>query len=139
MTPALDLDTLMSALRAATVGAPAKLLSKIVEIGPHKFEVRQPTVAARSEIMRLAEAIKMGADGKPEMGRDFGLLLIQAAIACVFLPGSDRHVFTKHDVAAMKEAPSGGFVDVLGKAALDLLNVEGPAEGKDSGKDPSGN
>lgn len=136
-TPAIDVKSLLSALRSATVGAPANLLRKSVEVLGQSFEVRQPTVTERTDIMRRADAIRMGPDGKPEMGRDFGMLLIHATIACTFIPGTDEKVFSIHDLDVMKNAPTGSYVDILGKAALELINVEGPNMGKPSGETQS--
>lgn len=112
-----------AALRAATVGAQKKFANELVEVGEVKFEVRQPTIAARSAILKAAKA-QSGDNDRV----DLAALQVEALLRCVFVPAGEEQagelVFEEADRASLLEQPTGGFVDTLAEVALRLLNVD---------------
>ena len=115
-------------LREATLGTSVARQRVIVEHNGEALEVRQPTVRERTEILRMSRIMVLD----PKTGQmsdkdiDVGLMLIHAAIRCTVVPGTDKPVFSVHDVEAMKNSLTGGFVDQLGEQALTLMNVAAP-------------
>ncbi len=107
---------------AALTTRPAK--SKIVEFEDQKYEVRAPTVRARSAIVEKGsvELVK----GKPRT--DSGALTVAAVVHCTFVPSDDgqvsnERVFEDADFERLLDEPAGGIVDALAEAAIALLNT----------------
>lgn len=107
------------ALRAATLGAGKQFSKELVTIGEAVFEVRQPTISARSAILKAAKAQSGDSDRL-----DVGALQVEAVLRCVFDPENGQRVFEEADRAALFEQPAGSFVDTLAEVALRLLNVD---------------
>jgi len=110
-------QSLRDRLRAKTLGAGGKRKEEIVEIDGETFIVRQPTVAQRSDILKRSKANT----GDTERV-DIGEMQVWAVIHCTYTPEGEQ-VFEEADYDALKNQPTGGFVDQLGAAALRLMNV----------------
>ncbi len=114
-------------LRAASVGAKKNFRNQIVEWGDVEFEVRQPTVGAKSEIMRKAR-VPMTDNPEEAIGKiDYAAMQAWSVIFCTFVPGTDERLFDDTDFNSIIDSPSGGYVEKLGRAAMELLN-EAPIE-----------
>lgn len=109
--------SLRDRLRAKTLGAPKKRDEKIVEIDGEEFLVRQPTVAQRSEILRRSKATT----GDVER-IDVGEMQVWSVIFCTYTPEGEQ-VFEEADYSALKNMPTGGFLDRLAAVAMRLMNA----------------
>lgn len=109
-------------LRSKTVGQKKGFETKNVEFDGEQFEIRQPSVKRRKEILNSVTDENGNVDG--------GDLVVWAAIYCTFVPGENEPVFDETDYEGFLEQPTGSFVDEFGQAALELMNVSG--EGKNS-------
>ncbi len=114
-------------LREITVGSDPDLKSEIVEYNGEKFEVRQPTVATRSEILSKSGMSVTDAKGNEV---NFGNAQIAAVIFCTYVPGTDDRVFEEEDVPMLRQQPAGSFVDKLSRVAMRLMNVDSEEEAK---------
>jgi len=103
-------------LRQLTVGAKKNFRKEIVKYDGEDFELRQPSVADRDELMEQCQ----GEDGKLRMTEFITWTLINNC----YVPGTDERVFGKGDYEALKSQPTGGFVDELGNAAVRVMNVQ---------------
>jgi hypothetical protein len=110
----------VGSLRSITVGAKVEHRVEVVEYQGLKFEVRSPSVGARSKILESARK----ADDTGEAAFDFGLFRILAVVHLTHDPESGEKVFSVTDVPAMLESPTGGYVDVIGAVAEGLINVD---------------
>jgi len=109
-------------LRSKTLGKKKGFQSKKVEFDGDEYEVRQPSIKRRKEILNSVTDENGNVDG--------GDLVVWAAIYCTFPPGENEPLFDETDYEAFMEQPTGSFVDDFGQAALELMNVSG--EGKNS-------
>lgn len=125
-------QNLRDRLRAKTLGAGGKRQEEIIEIDGEKFVVRQPTVAQRSDILRKSKATT----GDTER-IDLAEMQVWAVIHCVYTTEGDQ-VFEPADYEALRNQPTGGFVDTLGAAALRMMNVAA-VEAKNSEETTSDN
>ena len=106
-------------LRAAVMGSGNSNLAKeIIEFNGVEFEVREPTVKARKKIFKRAKV-----KDAPGAAETFDLVM-HAAIACTYVPGTDELVLDMSDQEAIDNMRCGGLIDELGAAALKLMNVE---------------
>jgi hypothetical protein len=144
-------------MRAATLGTTARFRRELVRFADRDgelvecgeadeaslvVEVRQPTVAQRSDIMRAA-GIRDDAGSA-----DFGRLQARAAVACCFVPAEDSFgspatggtepLFSVEDMPALLARPAGSWVDTLGARAMALMNVKADDVGKASAPIQSG-
>ena len=109
----------IDSLRAATLGKTSKFESVIVDIEGHQFEVRQPTIRDRMRLNALSS--EKGPNGVPVV--EPFKFLVWAVILNTYNPGTDTKVFQEEDFEAMMSMPSGGPLDKLGTAAVDLINI----------------
>lgn len=107
-------------LRIATLGQPTNFKKEIVEINGEKFEVRQPSIAARAELR--IKCMDTDNFGKPQFN-SFKFML-WSVIANTFVPDTNDKVFEDTDYDVLISQPSGGFVDTLTEAAMRMSNVE---------------
>ena len=113
------------AIRSKLLGG-RKRASKIIEIDEClEVEVRQPTVGARSRIMKAA-----GMSAGSQDVSDLGALQIAAVVQCCFVPGTNERLFDATDSGALEELPTADWFDDVSSAALDLMNAEPEAAGK---------
>ena len=110
----------VGSLRSITVGAKVEHRKETVKFQGLEFEVRSPTVGARSQILESSR--KMDAQG--EASFDFGLFRILAVVHLTYDPNSGEKVFSTTDIPVMLESPTGSYVDVLGAVAEALINVD---------------
>lgn len=116
------------ALRDLCLGEKADgFARKLVEFGGETFEVREPSVGERSEILKAA-GVTPG-DDKP---LDVGKLTCAAVSNLVYVPGSNVRVFDPGDVREMLNKRVSGFMSALGDVAVKMLNVEDDELGKGS-------
>lgn len=134
------MESIKDLLRKNTLGKQAKFRSKLVlltdeegnnEIGPDgkplAFEVRQPTVAGRSEILKASGALNQKGGGSEVS--NLSALQVRAVIECTFVPGTNDRVYSEADAPVLFSTPTGSYVDTLAEVALELLNVD-PGEAK---------
>lgn len=117
--------------RATLLGATkfrAQKLSLATDDGPLEVELRQPSVAGRSTVLRAAG---VAGDGKGAV--DLGRLQVAAVLACAYEPETGGKLFEPADEAALLELPAGGWFDELATAALALINVDQEDARKSSG------
>jgi hypothetical protein len=111
------------AIRAATLGRNQKSKTKLVNISKTDdgqdiaVELRQPSVRARSAILKRSKA-------HDRDRLDLAELQVTAIIECAYEPGTSNKVFGEADRETLAEMPAGSFVDELAAAALELLNVD---------------
>jgi len=110
-------QSLRDRLRAKTLGSGVKRHEEAVEIDGETFIVRQPTVAQRSDILKKSKANT----GDTER-LDIGEMQVWAVIHCTYTPDGEQ-VFEPADYDALRNQPTGSFVDQLGSVALRLMNV----------------
>lgn len=127
-------------IRAATLGAAPQFKNKLVCVNGQQIEVRQPSIGDRQEIARKSVEVKAGAAGQEPVYAVNGLeMRLQGIIACCYVPGTNERVFDGTDYDVLRAQPSGSFVDVLGEAVLELMNVESEPDTKNSETTESGN
>jgi len=90
-----------------------------VDGGALEVELRQPSVAGRSAILKAAG---VSGDGKGTV--DLGRLQVAAVMACAWDVETGAKAFEPADEAALLELPAGGWFDELATAALALVNVD---------------
>lgn len=90
-----------------------------VEGGALEVELRQPSVAGRSAILKAA-----GVSGDGKGAVDLGRLQVAAVMACAWDVETGAKAFEPADEAALLELPAGGWFDELATAALALVNVD---------------
>lgn len=118
-------DNLRSKLLAGSV----KLKTELIVFEGETYEVRQPTVGKRSRIFKTCGATTTVARGKGKNAEDatvvdLAKLQMQGVIECVYVPGTDEHVFGTADVCALEELAPGGLFDQLADCVLKLMNVD---------------
>ena len=112
-------------LRTALLSA-KKRVSRLIELGDgFAVEVRQPTVGARSRIMRAA-----GVSAGSQDVSDLGALQVAAVVQCCYVPETNERIFEGADQDALMELPTNDWFDAVSAAALELMNVEPEAAGK---------
>lgn len=111
-------------LRALTVGAAKKFREKTVEFGGEKFVVREPSLAESKAIR--SKAVQVSAKGQ-DVKIDDVEFLVQAIIQLVHDEDGVK-VFEAGDHEALMGQPAGGFVQVLGQAAVEMFS-DAEAEG----------
>jgi hypothetical protein len=87
--------------------------------GPLDVELRQPSVAGRSSVLKAA-----GVSGDGKGAIDLGRLQVAAVLACAYDAETGNKLFEPADEAALLELPAGGWFDSLAEAALALINVD---------------
>lgn len=99
-------------------GSHAKVTT--VQIGEHTFELRSPSIAERSEIVKASSK----PDKNGEVDINFAKLQVTAVICLTYVPGTNDKVFTAADEAALMQTPAGGLFDQLAEVAVKLVNVK---------------
>lgn len=103
-------------LRAATIGAKKNIKCEIVEHEGLKYEIRQPTILARSKLTKECTDV----NGVMDMFK----FLVWLVIELTYVPGTDIKVFSAEDYDTLVETGTGGFVDAFSEVAASLVNVE---------------
>lgn len=106
-------------LRSKMLGKTPEFRKEVVEFEGEKYEVRQPTVKARSDLFKRA----MREDNKVDM-MDFALW----AVILNTYDNEGKLVFEEGDYNVLIEQPTGGLLDKLSEVATKLLNVEEDAK-----------
>lgn len=115
------------ALRAATIGAAHEFRQKVVDLGDGiQVLVRQPSVGARSDVRKRCTTIS--ANGTADF--DIFDFLIWSVITCTYTVDTKERVYSDEDYAALRECPTGGFLDDLGAVASEMMNVDAKATKK---------
>lgn len=119
-------------LRSALLGTTPKFRTLTITEGELTFEVRQPSIAKRARIFKLAGAqtiVRGERKGKTSTADsttiDIGRLQIQGILECVYLPGTEENVFGVADIEALQNLPPGGLFDRLADAVTELMEVDG--------------
>lgn len=102
-------------LRSKTVGGAKKFRSKIVTVDGEDIEVRQLSVRDRLDVYN--RSTKNGV-------LDPLQFQIWSIIATCYVPDTREKLFDDADYDSLMEQPTGGFVDQLSEAAIDMLNAE---------------
>lgn len=100
----------------------------IVTFEDQEYEVRAPSVRARSKILAAAGVVSADDDKKKKKDPDAGKMQVACVIACTFAPGTDERVFEDADLETLLDDPAGGIVDALGEHALKFLNASADKE-----------
>lgn len=129
-----DIKSLKKRLRSSTVGKKKDLQSEIVTYEGDEFEIRQPTVALRAKIMQKS---RISSEGEKDVESiiakvDYSSMQVWSVVYCTFVPDTDIRVFEEQDVPALKDQPTGGFVDVFSEKAVKLMNVAPEQAAKNS-------
>ncbi len=124
-------EALKSQFRADLIAHVWELASVLEEVTApsgkkYMVEVRQPTMRQRGKILA-----KAGATSKAE-DQDLSAMVVHAAVACSFFPGTNVSCFDPHEAERLMQLPAGCYVDQLGNRALKLMNVEAPEAAKKS-------
>lgn len=107
----------MTDLRAITVGAKKEFASDTVEYGGAEFEVRQPSLKQRNDLLSRCRDARGDVDPTS--------LMVNIVIMCTYDPESGEKVFDDTDYEAMVESPPGTYVDVIGAKALEVAGLTG--------------
>lgn len=118
------------ALRAALLSGVRKAASELVEVDGVTFEVRSPSVLARSLIFKAGDL----KDGQPQ---NLARMQAEVIIRCTYEPGTDTLVFESADVDALLASPSGGAFDKLSTAAMGMMGRAQEDAAKNSEPTPS--
>ena len=112
-------ETQLEKLRRLTLGAKRDFKSELVEYDGEKFEIRQPTIKARSELREKCTTIS-------DDGVQFDMFefLVWAVIHNTYVPDTQYRVFEDTDYEALVQNPIGGFMDQFSEVAAKLVNVE---------------
>lgn len=109
-------------IREKTIGSKRQLRSTRREVNGVEVDIRQPTVGERNEILDLI---------RDENGNlDQFELLVWGVIRLTYVPDTQERVFEDQDHDAFMQQPTNDWVDELGEAVLDVLNVEKDEQGK---------
>lgn len=103
-------------LRAQTLGAKATFVSKVVEYKGGKYELRQPSLAARRDIFARC--------GNSDGSIDMMTSLVWMVIYCTYVPDTDEKVYDESDFDGLMAKPTGSFVDTFGEMISALLNAD---------------
>jgi len=129
------MEDLRKQIRSKTIGAKATFKTEIIEYDDVKIEVRQPSVATRAQMMKRSRdtsKVRSRASGKDAREvdaedvlstLDYGKMQAWACIYCAYVPGTDETVYEEQDFSGLLNQPSGGFVDKISEAAMNLMNV----------------
>lgn len=116
--------SLRDAIRAKVLGTPAVRRSVTIEHDGMKFVLLAPTISQRSA---LVKSVGMVAGADPSKIDPF-LLMVNAIIEVTHDEAGAR-VFEPADREVLLNQPAGtGIVDVLGEAAMSILNLNRKAE-----------
>jgi hypothetical protein len=124
-------DQLQAELQSALLADDPAATRKLVEIRGKQVEVRAPTIAQE----KLWQQIATGKDGKVDPFK----VNVSRVIACTFVPGTDKPVFTKfHEESLMKSAAvdSGPFPRLV-KEISKLISPDAEAIAKNSEGTPA--
>lgn len=103
------------ALRSKTVGAAKKFRTELVTVDGEEVEVRQLSVRDRLNVYN--RSTKNGV-------LDPLQFQIWAVISTCYVPGTNEKLFEDADYDGLVDQPTGGFLDQLSEAAINMLNVE---------------
>ncbi len=115
-----------SKLRSLTVAAKKNFKNEIVDWEGEKFEIRQPSVGTRGEIMQRAR------ESEESVSFNVGAMQIWMVIYCTYIPGTNELVFTEEDYANLNEHPTGTFLDKFVGVATRLVNMTPVEDAKNS-------
>jgi len=114
----------------ATAQPRHELITVNAKDGPIEFEVRACSLDIKHKI--IDATTKVIPDDKAASGfrveTDTLERNVRAAIACVFVPGTDSRIFEDADLAALRGAPDGSWYQDVLSAAAKMLNGKSPAE-----------
>lgn len=114
----------LDAIRAATIGAKKQFKTKICKIGGEEVELRQPSLKLRQMIFNKSKV-----DGEVDLFE----FTLYGVIFSAFIPGTQDRVFTEADYDTLKEMPTGDWMDELGAAVVELMNVDADTEKNSKG------
>lgn len=114
-------------LRSSTIGAEKDFAKEIEEWDGKEFEIRQPSVSARSKILQKAQQ-KPGMENLGDV--ELSKMQIYSVIYCTFVPGTNERVFDEGDIPALIEQPTDSFVDKFASTAMRLMNAKAEEKAK---------
>lgn len=106
--------------------------SQIVEFDGVKYEIRAPSVKARSKILEKAGAYVAALDKTGKKQVDVAAMQVASVIYCTFVPQSEDEiragaepepVFDDGDFEELANKPAGDIIDVLAEVAMPMVNV----------------
>lgn len=129
------------ALRNAALSRPQFIRQTVVHEG-NTYEVRQPSVALRGEIMKAARTQmvkgKKGEDVEIDASSmDLSRMQAMTVICCTFLPGTDERLFDEADIDALLAMPAGGLFDKLSDMGQKLMAKKAEEAAKNSESVPT--
>jgi hypothetical protein len=121
-----DPKQLRNAIRAKALASPRQRRFERFTIAvngePLELEARAPTLAEKETIREAAMKIQIGPDGKPKTEISFMELGVQAAIHCIYTPGTDERVFEAADAETIRTAEAGSWMELITEHALRVMN-----------------
>ena len=108
-------------------------------INGKKYEIRQPSVAGREQIMDscrfdLSQVDENDSEeeAKKKVAQNIKTtdMRIWSMIYMVYVPGTDERVFDPEDYEMLKKQPTGSFVDTLSSTCMKLLNKKPEEDAK---------
>lgn len=103
-------------IRSATLGSQPQFKTKRVEINGAEVELRQPSIKDRREILNKC----MNGDGTVDMME----FQIRSIMHCARDPETGGMVFEEEDYDVIMSNPTHSWVDELGQAVQEVMNVD---------------
>lgn len=120
---------LKSKLRQATIGTTQHFEHKTVEFNGQKFDIRQPSIKARSQLrLRCTTTSNDGIEF------DMFEFLVWSVIHNTYVPNTNDLVFDEADYDILVANPTGGFMDEFAEVAASLVNISVDNKKKNSAK-----
>jgi hypothetical protein len=105
-------------LRDALSTQKVEFKHEIVKVDEHDYEVRQPTVKQRGEILRKSEVVT-----NERKERDVAKLTVWQVIDLTYIPGTQERVFDKKDYNWLMGLPTGTWFDELANASGRMMQL----------------
>jgi len=112
--------SLRDKLRTSTLGAKTPFKKEIIEYDGNEYEIRQPTIRDRSELIDKCSKIDMMGNSKID-NMEFALWCV---IRNTYVPNTNERVFDDQDYDVLSKMPTHCFVDHFSDVATRMLNVE---------------
>ena len=133
-----ELKDLLRKAREVTIGeGPDGFRREKVAYKGVDFEIREPSVGDRGDILQLAGVGEMDDDGKPKTA-NAALLQAWCTVRLTYLAGTEERVFADRDLERVINSRVGGYMAVIGDKAISFLNVDEDEVGNDSSADQNG-
>ena len=107
-------------LRSITVGSKREFKKELLEWEGNQFEIRQPSVRQRSEILKKA---RMTVGDDEGVSVDIAAMQVWSVICCVYAPDDTKPLFSDGDFESLLDMPAGSFVDKFATVAMSYINT----------------